>query len=472
VLAVHYVFAAGLGFGLLLASGANVASVPTPVAPVGGVVAAVAGAGTNAAPSAGPVCTHGSAAALGELSCELAHGVGPLAAGVVVAAARPAAEAGEARSAAPELSTRIAASVARAIGGSARALPGALSLSEARKAAGDAKALVFVTPELAHGKLRLDAVAHPVALGFWDRLRVGATAPLAHATSQRRLDGELGAWLPRIALAATRIDRATATTDLAAVACGELGAPGTTEIVAVGRRKIQIGRVEGARFTVRVEASWPALSPVAPSPLREPIGAAYIVASERLAVGLTDRANGLFLSPALAPLSKLDAPLPWERVGCLSREGIGLGAPRACARGNAAAPDLAPTTEVDAFAGGAVVDKSGKPRTVVAFRDARTREVTLRDDAGHLAKVSGAGAALAIADLDLDGDPELVTSVDTDKPDADALVVSTWTRDGAVVERLRIPVKDGVRAVAACPLEGLHMAPLVAATESGLWVVR
>jgi len=93
--------------------------------------------------------------------------------------------------------------------------------------------------------------------------------------------------------AATRVGRATATTDIVALACGDLAGSGRTEIVAVGRHKLQLGMPNASRFSVRKEASWGALSPVAPSPLREPIGAALIESGTGVFVGLTDRANAV-----------------------------------------------------------------------------------------------------------------------------------------------------------------------------------
>jgi hypothetical protein len=417
-------------------------------------------------------CSNGAAPALSELSCELARGLGALPGGIAVASAPVASEKPLPKR--DDLSSRIAASIAAAVGGSARALPGALSLAEARKAAGDAKVLVLATPELAHGKLQVTAVVYPVALGFWDRLRDAEATPTTRATGVRHLDGEIGALLPKnlFAFAAPRIERVAAISDVVALACGDVAGHGEAELLAVGRRKVQLGAVNGGRFSIRAEASWTALSPIAPSPLREPIGSAEIESGARVAIGLTDRASGLWLSPSLEPLEKQEGVLPWGAAGCLSRAGISLGPPHPCKPGATVAIDAATATDVDAFASGTTVGASGKVVRVVAFRSARTREVTLRDDAGRTATTPISGAALALGDLDLDGDPELVTSVDTDKPEADAVVVSTWTRAGEVVPRLRIPVKDGVHALAACPAEDLSVAPIVAATGNGLWIVR
>jgi hypothetical protein len=96
----------------------------------------------------------------------------------------------------------------------------------------------------------------------------------------------------------------------------------------------------------------------------------------------------------------------------------------------------------------------------------------LVDDRGRRARISGVGAQLAIGDLDGDGQPELVSGSDTLDPAADALVVHTWQDDGKLVERLRIGVPSGVRAVAICPPESAGQAPIAVATGDGVWIVR
>ena len=455
--------ATGLTLALLLALFALGSAGPALGAPEGLAGASAAGP---------PRCSNGIAPALAELSCEIARTLGALPTGIAIASAPVASEPSMATR--PDLSSRIASSIASAVGRSARALPGALSLAEARKAAGDAKVLVLATPEIAHGELRVTAVVYPVTLGFWDRLRDVAVAPAARASALRHLDGEIGALLPRnlFAFAATRVERAAATADIVALACGDLAGGGGAELVAVGRHKLQVGISNGSRFSVRREANWSALSPVAPSPLREPIGAALIQTGAGVFVGLTDRANAVLLSPSLEKLEKLDASLPFGPGGCLSRSGIALGSAHPCKPSAAVSIDATAATDVDALASGSMVDASGKVIRVVAFRNARTREVTLRDDAGRTATAPISGAALALGELDLDGAPELVASVDTESPEADALVVSTWTHAGAILPRLRIPVKDGVHAITPCPAEALRMAPIVAATGNGLWIVH
>jgi hypothetical protein len=435
------------------------------------------GGATTALPSAVPptpgragtraACTTGAASAIAELACELAAGVGPMTGTVTVAAAQVASERPLPR--AVDLSTRLAVALAGALDGRARAVAGALSLEQARGAAATSSSLVFVTAELVGGRLRVSAATY--LLGS-DRTHPAAVTAALHAEASRPLDGEVGSYLARVPLLVTRVERAAAGNDIYALACGDLAGKGDAEILAVGRRKLQVGRAGDGRFSVRAEAAWTSLSPVAPSPLREPIGAAALLPGGRVVVGLSDRADGVALSTSLSPLGKLDAPLPWEYVGCLTRSGIALGSPHPCTGGPEHRVDVGDAAGIDAFASGAFVDDGGKVTHVVAWRTAGTREVTLRDDAGHGASAAVAGSALAIADLDLDGRPELIASVETDNPEEDAIVVSTWARDGTVTERLRVPVKDGVHALTACPVKDASMAPIVAATGGGLWVVH
>jgi hypothetical protein len=364
------------------------------------------------------------------------------------------------------MSTHIATCVARAIGGGARVLTSPLSLEQARAATAPARTMVFVTPEIAHGWVKLEAAEYTVVPYRADS---GGLTGGGEIVMNAPLDGELGAYLPRIPISVTHIERAVASSDVVALGCGDVAAAMHPEVVAVGRHKVQVGRAGDGRFSVRAEATWASLSPVAPSPLREPIGGAAIVRGHGVLVGITDRAEGFLLSPALAKVHALSAPVPlggdW---GCANRAGIALGAPKPC---DAGGKHLDEPTPFDAFASGHAVDAEGRTVSVLATRDPLTRQVTLRQGT-TTATLPSAGGALAIADLDLDGQPEIVSSVDTDHADEDAIVVSTWAHDGTITERLRVPVKDGVRALAVCPAEDVRMAPIVAATPGGLWIVR
>jgi hypothetical protein len=297
----------------------------------------------------------------------------------------------------------------------------------------------------------------------------GGLAAIAMVEAGAALDGELGVHLPHNAVAANRIERIPAASDVVALACGDVTATGQTEIVVVSRHKVQVGRAGDGRFSVRAEVSWTSLSPVAPSPLREPIGGAAIVPGGGVLVGISDRAEGFLLSPALAKVRTLGAPVPLGGdFGCVDRSGIALGAPKPCEpRGK----HLDDSSLIDAFASGTFVDAEGRAISVLSTRDATTRQVTLRQGT-TATTLPVAGSALAVADLDLDGQPELVASADTDRAEDDAIVVDTWGRDGTIAERLRVPLKDGIRALAVCPVEDVRMAPIVAATSGGLWLVR
>ena len=439
---------------------------PAPTAPLASTSTAVRGGPVD---TRGPVkgrCPREAAGALAELGCELAAGLGGLEGSVAVAAAAVVSDPPVSRSA--ELSTRLAALVAKQIG--ARPLPGALSLSEARGQGADVKLLVVVSTTLGQGRVRAAAAVFPAALGFWDRLRT-SQPPLAEASAVRRMDGELASFLPKVALAPSPAERVAGGVDALALACGAVSGSGATGLVSEGRRKVVLGRVENGHLAVRAEADWATLSPIAPSPLREPIGSVTIQAGHSVDIGLTDRASGVELSPDLAVLGKLDAPMPWESVGCLSRTGVALGVPKPCRRDEVPGMKL-DATEIDVFASGVSVDAAGKSERTVAFRNARTREVTVRDGAGRTAQLGAWGGALAVGDVDLDGEPEILTSLPTEDPASDALVVSTWGHDGTVRERTRVSVKDGVRSLAVCPPEDFRMTPIAVGTGTGLWILR
>ena len=85
------------------------------------------------------------------------------------------------------------------------------------------------------------------------------------------------------------------------------------------------------------------------------------------------------------------------------------------------------------------------------------------------APIDSAGAQIALADLDLDGTPEIAFSADS--TDNDALAVWSWRANG-LVQRLRYPAKEGVRAIAACPPEEKGLPALVAVVGSEIWLVR
>jgi hypothetical protein len=421
--------------------------------------------------STAPSCTNGEQSALAELGCELSKGLGPLPGDVVVAAGAPSSD--RALSRAPELATRLARFVARSIGPRAASVAGASTLAEAEARSPSAGLVVFVVAEIVGGEIRVTADAFPVTRSFWDRVRGVGAGPVAHAFAMRRLDGEIATFLPRVPLVAGHVDKGSLqTSDVVALACGDVDGDGALEIVAIGRRRIQLGRIRQGRFVSVAEALWPSLSPVAPSPLRDPIGSAAIAPGRYVDVGITDRASGLRLGPSLDRIRKLDEILPWTGVGCLGRSGVAVGLPGPCARGERPLLDVGEVAETDAIASGRVVNGEGQSILVAAYRERASGKAILRDDRGRTAEVPGAGAEIAVGDLDLDGQPEFVSSSDTLNPAEDALVVRSWGKDGAIRERFRLPAPEGIHAVAVCPPEDARMAPIVLATGASVWVVR
>jgi len=456
------------------------AMAPTPSRPLRGAVLAVSLlVGTSGAAEPGPVsaggadaapCPLGVRSALSEVACEIARSLAPGGKGPIRVAA----------SSVPgpvlrgaELADRLVKVVAGAIGADAHALVGALSAGEARSRAATGERVVHLAPVVAEGQLRITVDVYPGgALGFWDRVSGRAPGPIAHAFTSRRIDGEVSSFLPPVPLVAGRVDRAALPGyEPIAIGCGDADFDGALEIVLVGRQKINVGRLRSGRFVAFAEASWSKLGPVAPSPLRDPIGSVEFDGRRGLLVGSSDRAHGVLLSSNLEKVGDLVGAVPWPEVGCLVRRGIALLPSGPCAERDVPGVPAGEPTAVDAVAGGVAVDPSGHARTLAAAR-APDGSVTWRDAEGHVVLVKSAGAALATGDVDRDGKPDLLASEDTLAPAHDALVVRSWEPSGAIRDRLRLPVPDGIRALALCPPDDEGLSAIVLATRRELWVIR
>lgn len=419
-----------------------------------------------------------SAAALGAVATRLAAELSGAPPGALVVASPLHSDDPAPRGA--ELVARVASIVAGALGNGASSRPEPMSLAAARNAGRHAGGIVYVQVEIVRGELRVTADGYVVPTNVWERVRRPEPPSSAHAFASARIDAEVRGFLAPVPLVAGKIDRATSEDrDVVAIGCGDADDDGALELITVGRRRVATGRLRAGKFVTLHAASWSELSPVAPAPLREPIGAVALVprGDERgsfIDVGLTDRARGVRFDAALRPLAPL-AGVP-----------IGNGDGDLCARfiAGAAAPELAkctpsdpaldfgPVGPADTLAAGAVVTARGAPVTVVAARDPATGEVRLFSGEAT-ATLSGAGAQLAIADLDGDGDPEIVYGADVLAPAEDALVISSWHPGEPVRERVRLAVPAGVRAVAVCPPVGGGAAPIAIATASAeVWVVR
>jgi hypothetical protein len=191
-------------------------------------------------------------------------------------------------------------------------------------------------------------------------------------------------------------------------------------------------------------------------------------------VGISDRAFAIRFDPQLQPIEKVGRRLPWPGgEGCSRFVGLVVGPQlHRCSE-----TDESPARDTfgwgtDAIASTALVGRDGKLRHYMAGRIANKAEVLWLDDEGHQARFQPAGAQLAMGDLDGDGRPELVSGANTMTPDQDAIVVRTWKADGAVLERLRIRVPVGVRALAICPQPEASLAPIAIAAGREIWVVQ
>lgn len=438
-------------------------------------LAAPSPAGPAPGPPPGPrsahACTRGDNNAISEVACELSTALGTLPARVLVVAASPASAVKVTNPAA--LSGRIARVVAGALGSRVRAYDQPARLARARTLASEAGTLIYLEPRIARGKLQVTADEYPVPHNFWDRVRDPEPSPTRHAFASRRIDAEVRSFLPPVRLVVGHIDKASSPERApVALACGQLPGQGGLELVLAGRHGIHVGRIRSGRLASRASVVWTALSPVAPFPLRQPLGA-IAIEDGHVDVGISDRAEEVRLDADLKPIAKVPRRIPWAPGGCVRFSGVALSTHIVpCMKGDGDIKLAGFNSEADAVAGATIIGRDGRAHRFRAERVANQSVVLLRDDRGRTARVEGAGAQLALGDVDGDGQPELLSGADTLNPHADALIVHTWLDDGRVVERLRLAVPDGVRALAVCPPEDEGPAPIAIATGDGLWIVH
>jgi hypothetical protein len=418
-----------------------------------------------------PDCPHGRGSAISEIACDIALGLGTIDSGPLVVSA-PLESDSEIKNAA-RLTARLTRVVAGRLSGAARAHEKPAPFARAQALSQRYKRLIHLVPVLAHGKLSVTADLYAAERGFWERVRDPRPPPLAHAFAERALDPEIRSFMPKVPLIARHVDEVPLfDRPVVALACGDVGADANADIVMMTRRRVAYGRVKGGKLVLHVDRNWHDLSPVAGSPLREPLATSVITGDGSVIVGSSDRARALRLDAWGRPIQDTEQRLLWPSGGCSKLEERAISSRVEPCLGFSAPAKTALAGSFDAVAGAALIGTSGKLRVVQAGRLANQNAVLLTDESGRSARVEGLGAQIAVGDLDGDGQPELVASADTLEPKHDRLTAYTWLDDGRLVERFKLPMSRGVHALAICPAASGSMAPIVAASAQALVILR
>lgn len=421
------------------------------------------------APAASPTppdaaCNVRHGTALGQIACELVRGLPSTSPPVSVVLARPPRS--SVRLLRPdELAARLASLVAGELG------PNAVAVARSSWSSPNTPQLVL-SIELEHEQLAVRADVPGPALRFWERMRGVVQSSRAHSFAARSPDAEVRTHLPPIPLVLSRLERARAPDEpVLALGCGDADADGNLELVALGRHRIQLGRLRAGRFAVFRSRTWNELSEVSGAPLREPLATVSLASPGTLEVGISDRQVALRLDGSLRPQARFPHQLPWPGGGCAHRAGPALGLRASCAE-RAPQSGALDRTRIDAVGGARLIRADGLPNAVYAERHSELGRLVLRVGKERLEVDEPIGAQLAVGDLNGDGTPELVTTRHTLVPDDDFLLVRSLGADGVLREVFRLAAPGGVRAVCVCPIHQASTATVVAAVGGELWALR
>ncbi len=382
---------------------------------------------------------------------------------------------------AQQLANLVAGQLAGRLGSSVKLHPVLLTLPAARRAARRAPALIFVRPQITAGRLLLRADGYPVPRNVWARARAPRPGPVAHGFAAARLDAEVRTSLKSIPFDPPGVRKFRgALKGTVALACGDLDGDGALDLAAVNRSHIITVRLRDGSVAQQRAARWQQLAPVAPVPLRQPLGFATIVNREPwssesyLDVGLTDRAHSVRLDRRLQLIDKLSGiAVPNDAASaCMAVDGMVLGQPIFRCHPHDPAPRYPRLLHTsDALAASRLVASDGGVRSWVAHRTQRA--LMIFDGMATRVLRARVGAQLALADLDQDGQPEIAASLDVLTPARDMLSVRTLLSSGRDKLRYRIAVPSGIEALTACPPDGPGRSALVlAAGNKELWVIR
>jgi hypothetical protein len=389
---------------------------------------------------AAPTCPSGTSS-LSLASCALAQQLGPAAqnAPVVVVELKSDRE----LSGSDALRQRLQAALTTALH-DGRPMPGELR-----------KLRVEVSVEKRGGTLLLQADLRR-ATGLWQRIRHQKPPAERHAFVEAAFDAELRALVPPPPLVVGQTLKVKAPErGIVALACGPVGAEGGQELLVVTRSSVRVGRIAGKTFAERKQIAWSALSPVSPSPLREPIASALVTRAGNFRVGITDRRDALELSPELTVQQRFDGRLPLTPELCAARSGLGLSSQEQPCSGSLQ-PARAAAATLDAVATSSAGWLGRELATARLARGAAGLSV---------------GAQLALGDADGDGAAELAYSLDTLEGSQDRLKLVTLT-GGQPTPRFDLAAPS-IGAIAICQRsEGPGMAPIVLASGDELWVLR
>ena len=365
-----------------------------------------------------------------------------------------------------ELDAKLARVLGSAVIGTRGRGTAAMSESAARERSRElGLSLVLVRPTLAGGQLSVDVDIIEWELSFWARTRKPQGTVVTHASFSEPADTEIRRYLPRPPGLLRSESRFTVPErDAIGLACGDVRAPGMTELLIVGRRNLLLGSLERTpssehgMFVVRRSVPWDELSPLSPHPLKAPLAAARL--SPGLAiVGSSDRAALVALDPELAAPRFAERALPITSDRCHALTGRGIEAEaRACSPPTSVRPETAnPAPEAASLDGVAFLahaDERGIMRTYeLVSGPGGQLTVTIESplEQRRTIQLPRGGAQVALADLDGDTVVEAITTAASES-DQDTLQIHALTNDGAVLVASRSI--SAVRALAVCPFTG------------------
>lgn len=434
-------------------------------------------------PPAAPVAPAAAprTSSLAQVVAELTRALGPVPAGALVATSSITTDVPAPR--ADELALRLGAQLAGRLG-PARAHTQPVSLPVARSLSGRAASLVYVQLEIVKGELRATADLYPVVSNGWERLRNPVPGPRAHAFASAPLDAEIRGFLAPVVLEQASVHKAKHDEgDVLAIGCGDVDGDGGLELVTVTKARVSIGRLRGGKLVVHKSAPWSSLASRTPVPMRDPLAAVLVSPVPHrgeIFVGTTDRGGvatdaNLVTRRALTgiPVAGLDGDacaIANGETSAFDGNAVTCTVPT---KGDPSVVLSALTPKYDAIAALSLVGKDGSVSEVVASRETNGKLHLRRSEPGSAPAteltVDGAGAQVALVDLDLDGVAEVVTTADGFGDDT--LTISSFAK-GKLTPRLRVPAKEGVRALAVCPPEERGIPALVAVVGSEVWLVR